>query len=116
MKRELYVRFDIESNTITAGPQGGMDGQDGWRQFVPAPNKLPRDTLDYVVDEDYGAVIQYVTGSAPEPDTDESRSLHYPKIAEQLDKLFHDIDNGTLDDSGEFYTALKAVKDAYPKA
>lgn len=40
----------------------------------------------------------------------------YPQIGEQLDKLFHDIDGGKLDKTGSFYTALKAVKDAYPKA
>tara|TARA_R100000329_G_C7441090_1_gene155104 strand:- start:119 stop:445 length:327 start_codon:yes stop_codon:yes gene_type:complete len=37
-------------------------------------------------------------------------------IAEQLDKLFHDIDNGTLDKTGEFYTAIKKVKDDNPKS
>ena len=44
------------------------------------------------------------------------RAAHYPKFAEQLDKLWHDIDNGTLTKSGDFYTKLKAVKDKYPKA
>jgi hypothetical protein len=39
----------------------------------------------------------------------------YPDIAEQLDKLFHDLESGTLDATGEFYTAIKAVKDANPK-
>ena len=28
------------------------------------------------------------------------RKLAYPSIEEQLDKLFHDIDNGTLDKNG----------------
>lgn len=45
----------------------------------------------------------------------EPRKLAYPSLEEQLDKLFHDIENGTLDQSGEFFNALKAVKDAYPK-
>lgn len=48
-----------------------------------------------------------------EPRTD--RALSYPNIEEQLDKLFHDIDDGKLDKTGAFYTALKAVKDANPK-
>lgn len=48
-----------------------------------------------------------------EPRTD--RALSYPNIEEQLDKLFHDIDDGKLDKTGTFYTALKAVKDANPK-
>ena len=46
------------------------------------------------------------------------RAAHYPKFAEQLDKLWHDIDNGTLTNksSGTLYLALKAVKDKYPKS
>jgi hypothetical protein len=43
------------------------------------------------------------------------RAASYPEIGEQLDKLFHDIDNGTLTTSGDFYTALNAVKTANPK-
>tara|TARA_B100000029_G_scaffold385792_1_gene381510 strand:+ start:639 stop:1001 length:363 start_codon:yes stop_codon:yes gene_type:complete len=45
-----------------------------------------------------------------------SRFMAYPDIKEQLDKLFHDIDDGKLDKTGTFYTALKAVKDANPKS
>ena len=41
-----------------------------------------------------------------------SRFIAYPDIKEQLDKLFHDIDEGKLDKTGSFYTALKAVKEA----
>ena len=41
--------------------------------------------------------------------------MQFPEIGEQLDKLFHDIENGTLDQTGEFFTALKAVKDSNPK-
>ena len=43
------------------------------------------------------------------------RAASYPDIGEQLDKLFHDIDNGTLTTSGDFYTALNTVKTANPK-
>ncbi len=39
----------------------------------------------------------------------------YPQLGEQLDKLWHDINNGTLDNTGEFFTALKEVKDNNPK-
>ena len=40
----------------------------------------------------------------------------YPKMSEQLDALWHDIDNGTLNIHGEFYNKIKAVKDSHPKA
>ena len=43
------------------------------------------------------------------------RAVAYPALAEQFDKLWHDINNGTLDDTGAFYTALKTVKDDNPK-
>ena len=44
-----------------------------------------------------------------------ARETAYPELKEQLDKLYHDIDNGTLDETGEFFTALKTVKDDNPK-
>ena len=40
---------------------------------------------------------------------------HNLSMVEQLDKLYHDIENGTLDTSGEFFTSRKAIKDANPK-
>ena len=43
------------------------------------------------------------------------RAIAYPALAEQFDKLWHDINNGTLDNTGAFYTALKTVKDDNPK-
>ena len=39
----------------------------------------------------------------------------YPRIEEQLDKLWHDIDEGKLDKNGEFYKYIKNVKDTFPK-
>ena len=44
-----------------------------------------------------------------------SRAAEYPQLGEQLDKLFHDINNGTLTTSGDFYTALNTIKTKYPK-
>tara|TARA_B100000524_G_scaffold63884_1_gene29525 strand:- start:277 stop:600 length:324 start_codon:yes stop_codon:yes gene_type:complete len=47
-----------------------------------------------------------------------NRANAYPQIAEQLDKLFHDIDGGLLGEdakTGSLYLALKEVKDDNPK-
>ena len=49
------------------------------------------------------------TGEADTTDT------IYPELGEQFDLLFKDIAAGTLTTSGNLYTALKAVKDKYPK-
>jgi hypothetical protein len=43
------------------------------------------------------------------------RLRKYPSIGDQLDMLWHAIDNGTLNKTSDFYTAIKAVKDAHPK-
>jgi hypothetical protein len=45
----------------------------------------------------------------------EDRAKAYPLLAEQLDKLYHDIANGTVDQTGEFFTAINAVKTQFPK-
>tara|TARA_S200002703_G_scaffold135487_1_gene124388 strand:- start:45 stop:359 length:315 start_codon:yes stop_codon:yes gene_type:complete len=45
----------------------------------------------------------------------DNRAVAYPPLGEQFDKLWHDINNGTLDNTGEFFTALKEVKDNNPK-
>jgi hypothetical protein len=52
--------------------------------------------------------------TSPETARDNRRE-EYPEIVEQFDKLYHDIDSGTVDKTGSFYTVLKAVKDKYPK-
>ena len=45
------------------------------------------------------------------------RAQYYTIIREQLDLLYHDIDNGKFGadaKTGTFYLARKAVKDKYP--
>ena len=44
------------------------------------------------------------------------RETQYPDIKTQLDMLWHAIDSGTLNKTSDFYTTIKAVKDAYPKS
>ena len=41
------------------------------------------------------------------------RDRKYPDLGEQFDLLFKDINEGTLDKTGGFYTAIKAVKDTH---
>jgi len=44
------------------------------------------------------------------------RLRQYPSIGDQLDMLWHAIDAGTLNKTSDFYTTIKAVKDAHPKS
>ena len=43
------------------------------------------------------------------------RKIEYLSWREQLDKLWHDIDDGKLDKTGSWYTHIKAVKDGNSK-
>jgi len=45
----------------------------------------------------------------------EEAKIGYPNIGEQLDMLWHAIDEGALDKTSDFYTKLKKVKDDNPK-
>jgi len=44
-----------------------------------------------------------------------TRASEYKKIKEQLDLLYHDMTADKGDKTGEWYTHIKAVKDANPK-
>lgn len=44
------------------------------------------------------------------------RAGAYPRLGDQLDMLWHAMDTGVLPKVVDFYDALKAVKDQYPKA
>ena len=39
----------------------------------------------------------------------------YPSVIEQLDLLWHAIDDGALDKTSDFYVQIKAVKTKWPK-
>ncbi len=44
-----------------------------------------------------------------------TRKQKYPPIEEQIDMLWHSIDEGKLDKESDFYKAIKTVKDEFPK-
>ena len=43
------------------------------------------------------------------------RVVEYPAVEDQLDMLWHAMDDGTLTKVDAFYDANKTVKDKYPK-
>ena len=89
-----------------------------------------------IVGEDIYESIKWLAGTPPISkadieakceELDVSQAHIYPRanafqhdlpIEEQLDKLFHDIDNGKFGDdakSGLFFIGIQAIKDKYPK-
>ena len=113
---ELFVQFVHDTNKVTLGPQSGMAGEPGWLRYIGDNDLIgPNDTTGDHYIEELGIVARVPTGTIPEPTVTELRSKAYPKIADQLDLLFHDISNGNLNNDGGFYQALHAVKTQFPK-
>ena len=44
------------------------------------------------------------------------REREYPSIGDQLDMLWHAMDQGSLTQVEPFYTKIKEIKDKYPKS
>ena len=90
----------------------GMSEWYGWIDIkdgeVYSNLKLIKDTATMPSEEEVNAKIV-------ELEWIKDRALAYPPLGEQFDKLWHDINNGTLDNTGVFFTALKEVKDNNPK-
>lgn len=51
----------------------------------------------------------------PTPQYVYDRKYSYPALGEQMDMLWHAMDDGTLPKVEPFYSQIKAVKEAHPK-
>lgn len=109
----MFVKFDKETKKIIAGAQA-VKPDDTWIRYFPANRTHPRQACTYEYVEQMDAVIQ-ILGEEYNPNYFQNRIDNYERIGEQLDKLWHDIDNGTLDTTGSFYKSIKTIKDNYPK-
>ena len=70
-------------------------------------------------DYSYDKTEDTITRKAPPTETyDVKRRWAYNPVVEQLDQLWHDIDDGKLGEdakTGVWYNGVKSTKDAYPK-
>ena len=66
-------------------------------------------------DEEIDVKLAELTAEYNSNQYSRKRKTEYPEIGDQLDMLWHAIDDGTLDKTSDFYTSLKATKDKYPK-
>jgi hypothetical protein len=94
---------------------------DGVAEFSVPNSELIEATADTRIGGTYDGTFHFVEPPRP-ADTRtyaEKRADEYPKIGDQLDMLWHAVDTGDWTaakvKTTEFYTALKAVKDANPK-
>ena len=96
----------IHFNTDKVAWYGWKDSKDG---EVYSNIKLLDETATMPSEEDVNAKIAEI-------DIDVQRKMEYGGWQEQLDKLYQDIDNGKLDETREWFKAIKKVKDDNPKA
>lgn len=57
-------------------------------------------------------MIQKITQKAS---YQELRLRNYPTLGDQLDMLWHSMDNNEIPKAEPFYSSIKEVKDTYPK-
>ena len=84
---------------------------------IDSNGKRVQVTEEYEEDTSFVGVQTYISNRTRAPEGDHSKPS-YPGIEEQLDLLWHDIDDGKLGDSAKassFYTTIKNVKDSNPK-
>ena len=74
-------------------------------------------TLEFFDDGPIITMDQIIEADVTLPDLSYQADRYhaYEQVQDWLDKLWHDIDNGTLDKSGKFYTSRLTIKQQFPK-
>ena len=95
-------RTEAASEIDSEKPLYAQDSK-GKREFTDAEYDIAiEDRAQYKLDEQNNGYAR-------------DRQESYPAIPEQLDMLFHDMTAGKGDKTGDWYKALKKVKDDNPK-
>ncbi len=113
---QMYVQWDHENEEVLFGPQGLKGEGDNWYPYTDSgdiTNPRTQTRRSIYVDE-IETVIGVIEGIS-DLTWQQSRQNGYGGIEDSLDRLWHDIDAGTLDQTGTFYTHIKNVKDSAPK-
>ena len=88
-------------------------GDDGRPVFIDAFQQQTAVNTDDMIE--INKLLETKKKEYEKQDYARNRLQEYPNLALQIDNLFHDINNGTLDKTGKFFTELKAIKDKHPK-
>ena len=111
-----YIIYDQSGSILSTGscPDGEMQAQCPEGAFIMEGEA---DVAHDAVDPQTGSVIAggRVIPPAPPLTYTQARRLAYPRIEEQLDMLWHAMDDDPAARIEPFYTVIKMVKDAHPK-
>jgi hypothetical protein len=96
--------------SLRPGCVWSMSENDHSTLFWHEANTSPAPTLDEV-----NAELERLNAVKSSNQYQKSRASEYPEIADQLDMLWHSMDSGEIPKSAAFYSAIKTIKDKYPK-
>jgi hypothetical protein len=111
-----FVVHNAAGDIIRAGVcQDEMFQLQAWAQgefVIEAQADVETDSVD-------PSTGRVVAGGRPPPPVDmdyrKARAAAYPALSEQMDMLWHAMDEFHMPRVEPFYSRIKAVKDAYPK-
>ena len=104
---------------LCGGGHFTLQGDDAYENIIAWTGNQTRIPTKEEVDDEVARLktLEYQIKRSGEytfdPDYDPKDGT-YPDLGEQLDALYHDIENGTLTTDGNFFKTIKAVKDKYP--
>ena len=86
-----------------------------WYKWIDTKNGEVYSNLELRVEEAVMPTEEQVNAKIAELTVIQNRQDAYDAITDQLDKLYHDMTADKLDVTGEWYKAVKKVKDDNPK-
>jgi hypothetical protein len=112
----MFIRWDHDTGEAIGFPQTVKTSGNDWLPFVEGPELVNTATqwneYVYVAEGDYVTIAVH---GDPTPLYSQRRQDEYAPLADQLDMLWHDINNNSLNSDGKFFKHIKSVKDKYPK-
>ena len=108
-----FVIYNSAGEILRCGgcPEEAFDLQCGPDEFIIEAEADP--SMD-AVDVPFKQIVRGGR-KPPEIGYQEARMVSYPAVSEQLDMLWHAMNDGQMARVEPFYTRIKTVKQAYPK-
>lgn len=107
----LFVRF--EDGKITEGPIEGLVVPDGFVEYREVVNRPPdADNVTVTLALVDGVCVKTIAGQTSYV---KHRLNAYPSLGDQMDMLWHAMNNGVIPKVEPFYTQILDVKTQYPK-
>lgn len=119
----IYYIKQLEDTQGVAAVITALDSLDPRAASFADSVQSVKDTFDAQADNsEESQKVTYMLGRIVEynqmvfDNWDHWRQQEYPSIGDQLDMLWHGMDDGTIPKVTSFYDAIKEVKDKYPKS